>query len=414
MRARWWASAILGMGLLWAPAGLAAPVFASSGDAGFDAWRTAFAERAIAEGRSPVVVERLLSGLTPDPRVVELDRNQPEFVRPPWEYIDSTVSAARIAEGARLRAADQPLFQAIQARYGVDPDVLAGIWGVETNFGTFPLRYEAARSIATLAYEGRRRWQFEGFLLALLEMVEKGGLGPGELKSSWAGAMGQPQFMPDVYLRYAADFGGDGRRDIWTDRGDVLASIANYLKEKGWVSGGPALEEVRLPEGFDLSLADEIARPVSFWAALGAAPVGGGAFGQAQTGLFCELWLPAGKDGPALLLFPNFQVIKSYNPSDRYALAVALLARGFTGRPLLQTPWPRETGYLAREEVLELQQRLALLGHPSGEPDGMFGANTRRAIRSFQLQKGLPADGYPTPTLLASVQIGRASCRERV
>jgi len=404
MKAQWLALAILGATLLWAPAGQAAPLFASSGDAGFDAWRTAFAERAIADGRSPAVVERLLAGLTPDPSVVELDQNQPEFVRPPWEYIESTVSAARIAEGARLRAAEQATFAAVQARYGVDGDVLAGIWGVETNFGTYPLRYEAARSIATLAYEGRRRWQFEGFLLALLEMVEKGGLGPGELKSSWAGAMGQPQFMPDVYLRYAADFSGDGRRDIWNDRGDVLASIANYLKEKGWVSGGPVLEEVRLPAGFDLSLADEIARPMSFWAALGAVPIGGGGFSPEQAGVFAELWLPAGKDGPALLLFPNFQVIKSYNPSDRYALAVALLARGFKGRPLLQATWPKETGYLARAEVLELQQRLALLGHPSGEPDGMFGANTRRAIRSFQLQKGLPADGYPTPALLVSVR----------
>jgi membrane-bound lytic murein transglycosylase B len=216
--------------------------------------------------------------------------------------------------------------------------------------------------------------------------------------------MGQPQFMPDVYLRYAADFSGDGRSDIWNDRADVLASIANYLKEKGWSPGGPVLEEVRLSGGFDFSLADEIARPLSFWAASGASPVEGGAFTESQQAQFAELWLPAGKDGPALLLFPNFQVIKQYNPSDRYALAVALLARGFEGRPLLQAPWPRDTGYLGREEVLELQQRLTLLGHPSGQPDGMFGANTRRAIRSYQLQRGIPADGYATPTLLASVR----------
>jgi len=382
----------------------AQPTFASSGDAGFDAWRDSFAQRALDSGRDPAVVERVLSGLTPDPQVIELDRNQPEFVRPPWDYVERVVSPSRIADGARRRGELKDLFARVEAAYGVDADVVAGVWGVETNFGTYPLRHDAARSLATLAFEGRRRAQFELYLLALLEMVERGYAGPAELKSSWAGAMGQPQFLPDVYLRYAADFDGDGRRDIWGNPADVFASIANYLKERGWESGAPVLAEVRLPDGFDYSLADEIARPINFWAALGVGPIAGGGFDAEAQALSAELWLPAGRFGPALLLYPNFQVIKTYNPSDRYALAVALLARGFEGRPQLQTPWPKQVGYLAKDDILDLQTRLNQAGHPAGVPDGMFGANTRRAIRSFQLQRGLPADGYPTPELLAAVR----------
>lgn len=398
------AAAAFALALSPAAPAAAVPAFTSSGDAAFDAWRDGFAARAIAAGHAPELVERLLGGLAPDLKVIELDRNQPEFVRPPWSYIESATAASRIEAGRRLRGESAQLFANIETAYGVDADIIAGIWGVETNYGTFPLRHDAAQTLATLAYEGRRRTQFEGFLLALFEMVSRGHAGPSDLKSSWAGALGQPQFMPDIYLRYAVDWSGDGRRDIWNDRGDVLASIANYLKERGWTPGGPVFEEARLPEGFDYGLADEIARPLAYWRELGVAAIGGEPWGAEQEGLSAELWLPAGRNGPALLLFPNFQVIKSYNPSDRYALAVALLARGFEGRPLLQTPWPKQEGYLERAEVLELQRRLNELRHPAGAVDGMFGASTRRAIRSFQMERGLPADGYPTPALLNTVR----------
>lgn len=380
--------------------------FVSSGDAQFDAWRQDFAERAVRSGRSAAVVNRLLDGLTPDPQVIELDRNQPEFVRPPWDYVERAVTPARIADGVSRRTANAELFAAIENAYGVDADIVAGIWAVETNFGAFPLRQDAPRSLATLAYEGRRRPQFETYLLALIDMVERGYAGPNELKSSWAGAMGQPQFLPDVYLSYAQDWNKDGKRNIWTDTGDVLASIANYLKQRGWTKGGPVLLEVRLPGDFDFGLADEIPRPVDYWASRGMAPYDNAAsgFSTELLGQLAELWLPAGRQGPALLLFPNFEVIKSYNSSDRYALAVALLARGFEGRSLLQAAWPKDIGYLDRDAMLELQTRLNQAGHPAGQPDGMFGGNTRRAIRSFQMQRGLPADGYPTPSLLAAVR----------
>lgn len=381
----------------------AAIEFASSGNGQFDAWRNAFADRAVQSGRDPAVVEQLLKGVTPSQEVIDQDQNQPEFTRPPWEYVTQGVSATRIAKGIQLRQQYADTFAAIEAKYGVDGDVIAAIWAVETNFGTYPLRYDAPQTLATLAYEGRRRAQFEGFLLALIEMVERGYAGPNELKSSWAGALGQPQFLPDVYLSYAQDWSGDGRRDIWNDVGDVLASIAQYLAQHNWVAGGPVFSEVSLPPDFNYGLADEIARPVDAWASIGVMPRDGAWSAQAlrQPG---ELWLPAGKDGPALLLFGNFQVIKTYNPSDRYALTVALLARGFEGKQLLQAPWPIEAGYLNRDEMIELQTQLSARGHSPGKIDGTFGMATRRAIRSYQLENLLPADGYPTPSLLARIR----------
>ncbi len=202
-------------------------VFATSGDAGFDAWRADFAARAVAQGRNRDVVTRLLSGISPDPRIIQQDQNQAEFVRPPWEYVNAAVSPARIQAGQLKRAENALLFGQIQEKYGVDADIIAGIWAVETNFGGITLRYDAAAALATLAYDQRRRGRFEGYLLSLMEMVERGYAGPTELKSSWAGAMGQPQFMPDMVLTTAVDWDGDGRRDIWANTGDVLASIVN-------------------------------------------------------------------------------------------------------------------------------------------------------------------------------------------
>lgn len=381
-----------------------APAFITSGDPAFDAWRDAFAARAIAAGRDPRVVRRLLDGLAPEARIVSADRNQAEFVRPVWDYIVRGVSPTRVETGARLRGENAALFAAIEARFGVDADVIAGIWGVETNFGQVALPHEAPRALATLAAEGRRRAQFETYLLALIEMVERGYAGPAELRSSWAGALGQPQFMPDVYLKDAVDWDNDGRRDIWTNRGDVLASIANYLAVRGWRAGQPVFDEARLPAGFDYALADGTSRPVEAWRALGVTLAGGGAFAPETTGLAAQLFLPAGAEGPALLLYPNFAVIRSYNPSDRYALVVALLARAFEGRAGLQQPWPTHLGALQRDDMLDLQRRLNAAGHLVGAEDGMFGSGTRRGVRSYQQSVGLPADGFPTYALLTRLR----------
>ena len=382
----------------------AALVFASSGDSSFDAWRVDFARRAIAAGRKPGVVHALLDGLTPDPRIINQDQNQAEFVRPVWDYINGAVTPGRISVGAQKRAENALVFSRVEAKYGVDADIIAGIWAMETNFGSVPLSYDAPRALATLAYDKRRRGQFEGYLTALIEMVERGYAGPNELKSSWAGAMGQPQFMPDVYLTLAADWDGDGHRDIWNNTGDIFASVANYLAVKGWQANQPVFEETSLPQGFDYGLADGVARPVSEWAAMGVKKIDGAPWEAANANIPAQLFLPAGAQGPALFLYPNFGVIKRYNNSDRYALCVALLARGFEGKGGLLRPWPTEIGALQRPQLVELQTLLARLGFNAGAPDGMFGSSTRRAVSQFQKANGYPADGYPTPTLLAAIR----------
>lgn len=381
-----------------------APVitYTPSGDAVFDAWRDAFTQRAIAAGRNPDVVRRLLQDVTPDPRIVSLDQNQAEFVRPVWDYIDRAVSDTRITGGQQRLAENRAVFDAVEARFGVDAAVIAGIWAVETNFGAAPLPHSAPRAIATLAAEGRRRDTFERYMTALIQMVERGYAGENEMRSSWAGALGQPQFMPDVYLELAVDWDGDGRRDIWNNLGDVFASIANYLSTRGrWQRGAPVFDEVDLPSGFDYAQADGVARPIQTWTELGVRRIGGGGLPAAVAQ--AQLFLPAGARGPALLLYPNFAAIRSYNPSDRYALAVALLARGFRGEQGLVTRWPRDIGALDRQQTVALQMGLTALGYAPGTADGMFGSNTRRAVRAYQQAKGLPADGYPTPALLARI-----------
>jgi membrane-bound lytic murein transglycosylase B len=386
-------------------AAAAAPVFASSGDSGFDAWRTDFAARAVARGKSPDVVRTLLSGIAPDPRIVELDQSQPEFVSPVWDYVERRVSPQRVAAGRALKTELGETLSAIEQRYGVDGDIVLGIWGLESNFGEVDLNYAAAAALSTLAFEGRRREQFETYLFALIDMVERNLAGPDQLKSSWAGALGQPQFMPDVFLTTAVDWDEDGHADIWTNRADVAASIAHYLSDRGWRAGEPTFDEVQLPAGFDYAQADGTARSVAAWEALGVAKISGAPWSQSDKALSSQLFLPAGARGPALLLHHNFAVIRRYNNSDRYALVVSLLARSVAGQAgTLNHPWPRNLLPLGRDQILELQTLLGQLGYESGTPDGLFGSGTRRAVRGYQAAHGETPDGFPTIELLNKVR----------
>jgi membrane-bound lytic murein transglycosylase B len=382
----------------------AAPRFASSGNADFDAWRDDFVRRAVAAGRDPAVLGRLLSHIAPDPDIIRLDQQQPEFVSPVWDYVNNRVTSQRIAAGKALKASIQPTLDAIQQRFGVDSDIVLGIWGLESNFGAATLSYDAPTALATLAFEGRRRSQFEGYLMALSQMVERGLATPDELKSSWAGAMGQPQFMPDIYLQLAVDWDGDGRRDIWTDKADIAASIAHYLQDRGWQPGQPIFDEVTLPPGFDYSLADGSTRSIGDWTGRGLKRIDGTTWPTSLATMQSQLFLPAGAQGPALLLHPNFAVIRRYNASDRYALVVALLARAFEDRGGLVHGWPTDLGALNRDQTLDLQTLLNGMGYNAGTADGLFGSATRRAVAQFQGDQHLPADGFPTLALLDQVR----------
>ncbi|MEQ1809392.1 MAG: lytic murein transglycosylase [Terricaulis sp.] len=378
------------------------PTFQTSGNRAFDEWRDEFARRAVQRGRDPAVIGRLLAGVTPDDRVIELDQRQPEFVSPVWDYVTNRVTERRINDGRALKTEIQSTLDAVQQRYGVPQGIILGIWGLESNYGGADLNWDVQTALATLAYEGRRREQFEGYLMAAAEMVERGLADQQQLRSSWAGALGQPQFMPDVYLTTAVDWDGDGHRDIWTNRGDVAASIGNYLQDRGWRRDEPVFEEVTLPSNFDYALADGTMRPIADWSQRGVRRIDGVAWDQ--TNLSAQLFLPAGANGPALMLYHNFGVIRRYNNSDRYALVVALLARAFDGRSGLVSDWPRAAGSLNREQILELQTLLNGLGYNSGTPDGLFGSGTRGAVRNYQSAQSLPADGFPTAALLTRVR----------
>mgnify|MGYP001304136975 CR=1 FL=1 len=378
------------------------PTFQTSGNRAFDEWRDEFARRAVQRGRDPAVIGRLLAGVVPDDRVIELDQRQPEFVSPVWDYVTNRVTERRINDGRALKTEIQSTLTAVEQRYGVPQGIILGIWGLESNYGGADLNWDVQTALATLAYEGRRREQFEGYLMAAAEMVERGLADQSQLRSSWAGALGQPQFMPDVYLTTAVDWDGDGHRDIWTNRGDVAASIGNYLQDRGWRRDEPVFEEVTLPSNFDYALADGTMRPIADWSQRGVRRIDGVAWDQ--TNLSAQLFLPAGANGPALMLYHNFGVIRRYNNSDRYALVVALLARAFDGRSGLVSDWPRAAGSLNREQIVELQTLLNGLGYDSGNPDGLFGSGTRRAVRNYQAAQNLPADGFPTAALLTRVR----------
>lgn len=349
-----------------------------------------------AEARGvPAGVADGLRALSPDVEVAAAPQGQAEFVKPIWSYLDANLTEARIAEGRRKLAEWSATFDAIEARYGVDRFVLAAFWGVESTYGSVlddaGIVRPILRSLATLACTETARapyWRAE--LIAALEIQAQDKAPPGPLTGSWAGAMGHTQFMPTVYQAYAVDFDGDGRRDIWTSVPDALASTANYLVAMGWHPGARWGSEARLPDGFDLALADESTeRTIAAWKALGVSPVQ--ALPEDGT---ATLILPAGARGPAFLLQPNFRIILRYNTALAYALSVAHLSDRLRGEPGFTRDWPRGDAMPTTAEVRSLQQRLAERGFAAGSADGKIGPRTRAAVRAYQAANGLPPDGY--------------------
>jgi membrane-bound lytic murein transglycosylase B len=378
--------------------------FRSSGDASFDAWRQAFSDRALREGRERRHVVSILSGLTPPPpreTVQAAAADQPEFTKPIWEYVNSAMSTARVNTG-RDRLATTGVLGAIEDRHGVPRELLVSIWGMETSYGRILGTTDVPQALATMAWEGRRRGFAERELMALLRMLEEGKVVREQLKGSWAGAMGQTQFMPSTFLAYAVDWEGDGRKDLWTSAADALGSAANYVRASGWRTGEPWGFEVTLPEGFDYALTDGTARPADFWRSVGVRPASGADLPALQS--LAELFAPAGSHGPVFLLTQNFNVIKRYNNADSYALAVGMLGDAVAGRPGLVKAWPVGLRLLTMAETRDLQGRLTALGYDTRGVDGVAGRNTRAALQRFQRDRGLMADGYPTVEMLAAVR----------
>jgi len=367
-------------------------------------WLSALRGDALAAGIDAALFDRVTGGLEPDPVVLRADRSQPEFTRPVWEYLDGALSAHRVNRGRQLLGNHAQTLGAIEQRYGVDRHILVAIWGLESNFGSHMGNHSVVRSLATLGHQGRRPEFARSQLLAALDILQRGDISPERMLGSWAGAMGQTQFIPTTYNSHAVDFDGDGRRDIWQSSADALASAANYLTANNWRSSQPWGIEVRLPDSFDYSRADmSIRLPLNQWQTLGVRSASNMSMpGDGE--LEASLLLPAGHQGPAFLVFDNFRSILRYNNSTSYALAIGLLSERLQGGGQIHASWPMNERPLSRSERVELQERLHQAGFDPGGIDGIIGANTRRAVRDLQQHLGKPADGYPSATLLEQLR----------
>jgi len=379
----------------------------ASGDMIFDAWASEFEGRALAAGIAPGVFRREMAGLTPDPRVARLDSRQPEFSKPIGDYLKGVVTADRAAIGQRRRA-DMAEFKGIEDKYGVPRDILLGVWALESGFGAIQGDYDTLRSLATLAAQGRRRAWAEDEIVATLKIVQSGEHPRARLRGSWAGAMGQTQFIPTTFLATAVDQDGDGRRDIWGSRADSLASAANLLAKAGWVRGQGWAREVTVPAGFDFSLTEGPRETPGWWADKGVKRADRLPWSAADAEAKAQLVAPAGASGPLFLLFPNHFALRQYNNSLSYALGVGLLADRFAGMGPLVRAWPPETS-LSLLDRMTAQRALAALGFDPGAPDGVVGMGTRKALRDWQKARGLVADGYLSAEMVRRLREETAS-----
>jgi len=353
---------------------------------------------------------RATEALAPDASVLVLLDRQPEFTLPVWDYLAVLVDDERVADGRAAFARWQPELQRIAQQSGVAPEIVVGVWGVESNFGQNLGGRPLVQSLATLSCFGRRQAYFRGEFAAALRILQEGHVAPDKLNGSWAGAFGQTQFMPSTFFRSAVDFDGDGRRDIVDSVPDALASTARFLQNAGWRRGEPWGFEVRLPAGFDTSGAGrKNKQPIDAWRRAGLTLVDGSPLPDSlpSAGLLVPVQGKGG-GGPAFLVGRNFDALYGYNASENYALAIAHLSDlvGGGGRIAFATPWPTDDPGLSRAENRELQTLLLARGHDIGSADGMIGARTREAIKAEQQRLGLKADGRAGQKLLGALRGG--------
>lgn len=383
--------------LLFFALALTTPSVSAEPAQNFSAWLQAFRAQALAAGIKESVLSAALRDLTPDERVLAADRAQPEFVKPVWDYLASATETLRVKRGQALMLWHAGTLAAIESRFQVEREALIALWGMEGSYGSLTGSYSVIRTLATLAFDGRRRAFAQEQLLAALSILQNSGMKPAELLGSSAGAMGQVQFMPITYLRYAVDFDGNQTRDIWRSTPDALASAANLLRALGWRRGLPWVIPVTLPAGFAYQLAaPHTLYPLHQWQQLGVE------FDSSATLATepAQLYLPAGHSGAAFLVLENFRALMQYNQSAAYALGVWMLAERLKGTDLPQWNWPRDLVPLSRDQIAQMQRALLRLGLDAGEADGVIGQRTRQALRDWQITQSLPADGYATNDLL--------------
>lgn len=372
----------------------AAPAFANSANFVRGLWPLAESR-----GVNRSAFESAFAGYNYSPKLMEHTKSQPEFTRTVKDYLDRRVTDGQASKGRAMRAEWNQTLTGAQQRWGVQPEYVLAIWGMETNYGGFMGGEHTIHALATLTEGGYRADFFREELLTALRIISDGHVSAGNMTGSWAGAMGHTQFMPSSFMRFAVDYNGDGRKDIWNSVQDALGSTANYLHQHSWRPGETWGYEVRLPNGFNFAAARQLEKaPLSQWQALGIQRVSGKAFPRPSD--MARLYMPAGASGPTFLLLHNFDVIKRYNNSDSYALAVGHLADRIIGGGNFATPWPAGDYALSKAQRAEVQALLGRAGYDAGSPDGVIGPRTRAAVIAYQQAAGLPADGHISGRLL--------------
>ncbi|MGL4324862.1 MAG: lytic murein transglycosylase [Beijerinckiaceae bacterium] len=368
----------------------------------FAAFVQSFWPVAQANGISRETFDDAFRGVAPDPSIIALTRKQAEFSAPIWSYIRSAVNASRIERGRAAASQWADTLARVESQYGVPKEIVLGVWGMETNYGAGFGNTYIIRALATLASINYRGEFYRNELLGALRILEEGHVERDNFRGSWAGAMGHTQFMPTSFLKYAVDFNGDGRKDIWRSIPDALASTANYLKQFGWNASVPWGIEVEIPDNLDYRT---MRRSFSAWQNAGVRSVTGRGLSY---GGEARLFLPAGASGPAFLVTDNYDVIKKYNMSDAYAMGVAHLGDRIMGRGGIQGTWPAREPLSSPAQKSEIQRQLTRLGLYRDKIDGKIGSGTRDAVRQFQLSQGIhPADGNPTPDVLARMKTAK-------
>src|SRR5262245_10446660 len=361
---------------------------------------------ALQQGVPVSVIDTAFRGLTADQKVVDLDSRQPEFALTYGKYVGSSVTPDRIVKGQQKMAQHRALLDALEREYGVPPQYLISFWGMETNYGTFMGDFQALRSVATLACMTKRVAFFSNETISALKILANNHVTSKQMRGSWAGAMGNMQFMPSTFVKWAVDRDGNGKIDIWSSMPDAFASAANFLRGIGFKPGLPAADEVVLPTNFPLEQADmSVEKPARAWAALGVKRAGGGPLPASDEP--ASIILPAGHRGPAFILYPNFKAVMNWNRSTLYALSVAILAQQIAGGPPVMQAAPADDEPLSRDTVIDMQNRLARLTLYTDEIDGLLGPKTRSAVRLYQKKIGMPADGHPTPDFVRRLQQAR-------
>jgi len=384
--------------LSFAPSGLA-----QEQDAEFVSCLESMSERARNEGVDAAVIASVLSDTIRLQRVIRLDRSQPEFTRTFADYYNRRVTEQRVAQGRALYAEHRDLLARLQREYGVPAHYLLAFWGLETNYGAYFGKIRTTDALATLACDQRRSAFFTDEFIAALRIIDAGDIERERMLGSWAGAIGNMQFLPSVFLRYAVDGDGNGRRDLWGSIPDSLASAANFLHGIGWRAELRWGREVRLPQGFDYSLGGKQGiRTLAEWVRLGITDAYGGDLPLLD--ISASVLVPSGHLGPAFLTYENFDVIMRWNRSEYYAISVGRLADRIAGGGLLTRKVDTGSEPITRDKVERLQEDLALLGFDAGKADGIFGPATRRALSHFQKANDMIADGHLSRKALQAVR----------